>query len=77
MPYGLMGATQTCQRGVLDNVWKDYKDCVDNYVDEGIVFSDEMESHIIDLKYTFSRLYVAGFTLQGSKCFFDRSTITQ
>ena len=29
MPYGLKGATQTCQRG-LDEVLRDCKDCVDN-----------------------------------------------
>ena len=33
MPHGLTSATQTCQRG-LDKVLKDYKDCVDNYVDD-------------------------------------------
>ena len=49
MPYGLTGATQTCQRG-LDAVLKDCKDCVDNYVDDCIVFSDDMESHITDLR---------------------------
>ena len=27
-----LGATQTCQRG-LDEVLRDYKDCIDNYVD--------------------------------------------
>ena len=33
MPYGLAGATQTCQRG-LDEVLKHYKDCIDNYIDD-------------------------------------------
>lgn len=37
MPYGLTGATQTCQRG-LDDVFHDCKYCVDNYVDDCIVF---------------------------------------
>lgn len=37
MPYGLTGATQTCQRG-LDKVLRDCKDCVDNYVDDCIIF---------------------------------------
>ena len=48
MPYGLTGATQTCQQG-LDQVLKDCKDCVDNYIDDYIVFSDNMQSHVKDL----------------------------
>ena len=49
MPYGLTGATQTCQQG-LDQVLKDCKDCVDNYIDDCIVFSDDMQSHVRDLQ---------------------------
>ena len=37
MPYGLTGATQTCQRG-LDDVLRDCKYCVNNYVDDCIVY---------------------------------------
>ena len=75
MPYGLTGATQTCQRG-LDSVLNHCKDCVDNYVDDCIVFSDNMESHISDLRRVLSSLLAAGFTLRGSKCFFGRNEIT-
>ena len=45
IPYGLTGATQTCQHR-LDKVPTDCKDCVDNYVDDCIVFADSMQSHI-------------------------------
>ena len=75
MPYGLTGATQTCQRG-LDRVLKDCKDCVENYVDDCIVYSDSMESHIKDLRRVLGRLHQAGFTLRGSKCFFGRNKVT-
>ena len=74
MPYGLTGATQTCQRG-LDKVLKDCKDCVDNYVDDCIIFSEDMETHIRDLSRVLNRLQEAGFTLQGSKCFFGKCSI--
>ena len=37
MPYGLTCATQTCQRG-LDTILQNCKHCVDNYVDDCIVF---------------------------------------
>ena len=74
MPYGLTGATQTCQRG-LDKVLKDCKDCVDNYVDDCIIFSEDMETHIRDLSRVLNRLQEAGFTLRGSKCFFGKCSI--
>ena len=69
MPYGLTGATQTCQRA-LDHILKSSKDCVDNYIDDIIVFSDTIESHIRDLRRVLSKLKAVGFTLRGSKCFF-------
>ena len=75
MPYGLTGATQTCQRG-LDNILQDCKDCVDNYVDDCIVFSDNMATHIQDLKRVLHKLSAAGFTLRGSKCFFGKNNTT-
>ena len=75
MPYGLTGATQTCQRG-LDNILQNCKDCIDNYVDDCIVFSDNMAAHIIDLQRVLSQLQVAGLTLRGSKCFFGKTKTT-
>ena len=75
MPYGLTGATQTCQRG-LDKVLRDCKDCVDNYVDDCIIFSDDMASHATDLSHVLGKLITAGFTLRGSKCFFGKSSVS-
>lgn len=72
MPYRLTGATQTRQHG-LDKVHKHYKDCVDNYVDDCIVFSDSMKAHIKDPQSVLSSLLATGFTLRG---FFGRDTIT-
>ena len=74
MPYGLTGATQTCQQG-LDTILSDCKCCVDNYVDDCIVYSDDMNSHIRDLQDVLGRLQQAGFTLIGSKCAFGKSTV--
>ena len=56
----------------LDHTLKTCKDCVDNYmyVDDLIVFSDDMKSHISDLHRVLQKLKAAGFTLRGSKCFF-------
>jgi len=57
MPYGLTGTTQTCQHGLFHKC----HDCVDNYVDD--IFSDDMDSHITDLRRVLEKLRVAGFTL--------------
>jgi len=70
MPYGFTGATQTCQRG-LDAV---LREC-DNYVDDCIIFSDDMSSHATDLLRILNKL-AAGFTLRGSKYFFGKSSVT-
>ena len=52
MPYGLTGATQTCQRG-LDDILRECKYCVDNYVDDCIVYTSDMGSHIRDFFFGF------------------------
>ena len=54
----------------------DCQDCGDNYVDDCIVFSDNMEAHREDLKHVLGRLPAAGFTLRGSKCFFGKSKVS-
>ena len=74
MPYGLTGATQTCQRS-LDTILQHCKYCVDNYVDDCIVFSD-MTTHIQDLRQVLGKLQAAGLTLRGSKCSFGTDKIT-
>ena len=74
MPYGLTGATQTCQRS-LDTILQHCKYCVDNYVNDCIVFSD-MTTHIQDLRQVLGKLQAAGLTLRGSKCSFGTDKIT-
>ena len=75
MPYGLTCATQTCQRG-LDTILQNCKHCVDNYVDNCIVFSDDMISHIQDLRLVLGKLQAASLTLRGSRCSFGTDKIT-
>ena len=52
---------------------KSCKDYVDNYIDDIIVFSDDMECHVSDLQQVLLKLKAAGFTLRGSKCFFGNT----
>jgi len=51
MPYGLIGATRTCQRGI-DMELQNCKYCVDDC----IVYSDDMQSHITDLCQVLGKL---------------------
>ena len=50
IPYGLIGSTQICQQG-LDRILKDYKICVDNYNDNCIMLSDDIQSHVANLQH--------------------------
>ena len=75
MPHGLTEATQTCQRG-LDEIFLENHDCVDNYVDDIIIYSDHLTSHKSDLRRVFETLKSAGFTLRGSKCILGQTSIT-
>ena len=52
---------------------KSCKDCVDNYIDDLIVFSDDLESHIHDLRQVLLKLKASGFTLRGTKYFFGNT----
>ena len=55
MTYGLIRATQICQWG-LNRVLKDCKDCVDSYINDCIMFSDDMLSHVADLQCILNKL---------------------
>ena len=75
MPYShTTNATQTCKQG-LDKLLKECKDCVDNYIDDGIIFSDNMETHVRDVHRVLDKLQKASFTPWGSKCFFGKQSI--
>ena len=60
----------------LDTVLHDCKYCIDNYVDDIVVFSSNMMSHARDLQKVLGALQDAGFILRGSKCVFDKMNIT-
>ena len=75
MPYDLTAATQTCQRG-LDTVLNSCKCCVDNCVDDCIVYFDDMQSHITDLHKVLGKIMEAVFTPRRSKCAFGMSSVT-
>jgi len=67
--------------GDASGVWMKYsrtacKDCVDNYMDDYIIYLADMEIHASDLKRVLSRFQDAGFTLRGSKYFYSKSSIS-
>ena len=74
MLYGLTGATQTCQRCFVE-IFQECHDCVDNYIGDIIVYSDDITSHKSDLRLVLEKLKLAGFTLRGSKCILEQTSI--
>ena len=52
------------------------RDWLDNYVDDIIVFSDNVDFHISDLRRVLEKLKSTGFILQASKCLLCQHSIT-
>ena len=71
MPYGLARAIQTCQQG-LDTVQRDCKHCVDNYIDNSVVFSSDM-TPMPKGTGSFTECWIHP---RGSKCVFGKTNIT-
>ena len=75
MSFGLVNAPSTYQRmmqGVLAGLqWK----CLQVYLDDIIIASDNFENHLTDLTATLSRLENAGLKMKASKCEFCCSEV--
>ena len=58
-------------------VAKKWYQCITYYcIDDIIVFSDYMHSHINDLWRVFKKLKSAGFKLRGLKCLLGQNSVT-
>ena len=68
MPYGLKTAPQTFQRTinlVLSSVLGRHTAA---YLDDVVIFSEDMDSHLLHLRETLTLLHRAGFRLNPEKC---------
>jgi hypothetical protein len=71
MPFGLVSAPSTFQRGI-NGVVSDLKNkCCQVYLDDLITYSQEMRSHLEHLRDVFSRLQKAGFLSSRKNVFSD------
>ncbi len=72
MPFGLKTATITFQR-TIQTLWGDLKDRnVFAYLDDVIIASPDVDSHLASLETVLSRLQTAGLKVKLSKCEFLR-----
>jgi len=73
MPFGLTNAPSTFQR-MMERTLSGLKNCL-VYIDDIIVYSTDVETHIEKLKEVFERLRKAGLLLKPSKCKLFRDKI--
>ena len=73
LSMGLQNSAQSFQR-LVDSVLAGVPNCF-TYLDDILVFNDNMEDHLKTLETIFNRLNDAGLTLALSKCEFGKSSL--
>lgn len=76
MPFGLTNAPATCQQFVNDTL-REYLDvfcCV--YLDDILIYSDDLEKHTKHVKMILNKLQEAGLYVKGEKCEFHTTSTT-
>ena len=74
LPFGLTGGPSFFQR-IMDQVLSGLDDCKENFIDDILVFSPDMESHRKHLCEVFQRLRKHNLTLRGRKCEVGKQSI--
>ncbi|XP_023191398.1 uncharacterized protein LOC111608951 [Xiphophorus maculatus] len=74
MPFGLRNAPATFQR-LMNYVVGDMPGCA-VYLDDVVIYSDTWEQHMERIHDLFTRLSVAGLTINLAKCEFAKATVT-
>ena len=75
MPFGVKNGPATFQR-VMNEVFYDlYGDCVLVYLDDILIFSEDEEAHVKDLRRVLDRLREHGYYIKKSKCEFGKTQI--
>ena len=73
MPFGVCNCPSSFQR-MMESVLRGVK-TTKVFIDDILVFSSDMESHISHLKEIFQRLRESNLTLRGSKCSLAKSSV--
>jgi len=75
MPFGLMNAPGTFQ-AFANDVLRDYlDDFVVLYIDDILIYSDNLEEHTAHVRKVLSKLQDAGLCLKLEKCSFDKDKV--
>ncbi len=75
LPFGLKNAAASFQR-LMEQVLREHKNkCCMVYIDDIIVYSIDIQSHLHHLKQVFQSLHKAGLTLNLKKCKFICSSL--
>ena len=76
MPLGLTNAPATCQRFVNDTL-REFLDvfCV-CYLDDILIYSDNLQDHRTQVKAVLEKLHVAGLFVKPMKCEFEANNTT-
>ena len=75
LPFGLTSGPSFFQR-VMDQILKGLGYCKDNFIDDILVFSPDIESHRTALRDVFLRLRKSNLTLRGKKCEIGKPSVT-
>jgi putative transposase len=70
MPFGLNNATSTFQRTMDVVLGKLLFDCAAVYVDDVVVYSKDLQTHVADLEKVFKQLQLFGLRCNQKKCVF-------
>ena len=73
MPFGVCNGPSSFQR-LMETVLRGFKNSK-VFIDDIIVFSDNLKSHIDHLREVFCRLREANLTLRGKKCYLAKSSV--
>ncbi|XP_053681478.1 uncharacterized protein LOC127161145 [Labeo rohita] len=75
LPFGLKNAAASFQR-LMEQVLREHKNkCCMVYIDDIIVYSPDLQTHLHHLKQVFHSLHKAGLTLNLKKCKFIRASL--
>ena len=73
MPFGVCNGPSSFQR-LMETVLRGFKNSK-VFIDDIIVFTDNLKSHIYHLREVFCRLREANLTLRGKKCYSAKSSV--
>ena len=76
MPFGLTNAPATCQRFVNDTLRKFLDVFCVYYLDDILIYSENLEDHHQQVQQVLTKLYDSGLYVKPEKCQFSTNKTT-